>query len=224
MTTHPTTSSAAQAPRGVAAPNGPITMAICATAFWKPRAPSWKNRILGALTLRAVARRAGVSHAAPYRHFPNHEALLVELGLEGFAELRQFIVEAGQGRRAGIRPHRQYRRRLYALCRQAPGGGAADVRPPASQPRQVSRRWARRPTPSAPKSARRCHDPHSGPGGVGGGAWPGHAGAGECDRSGPAPLGPACAASRARKFCCAACFRPRGIKKFVMARECGPPS
>src|ERR1700761_1030362 len=48
------------------------------------------------LALRAVARRAGVSHAAPYRHFPNHEALLVELGLEGFAELRQFIVEAGK--------------------------------------------------------------------------------------------------------------------------------
>lgn len=51
---------------------------------------------LSALTLRAVARRAGVSHAAPYRHFPNHEALLVELGLEGFAELRQFIVDAGK--------------------------------------------------------------------------------------------------------------------------------
>jgi AcrR family transcriptional regulator len=51
---------------------------------------------LSALTLRAVARRAGVSHAAPYRHFSNHEALLVELGLEGFAELRQFIVEAGK--------------------------------------------------------------------------------------------------------------------------------
>ena len=51
---------------------------------------------LSALTLRAVARRAGVSHAAPYRHFPNHEALLVELGLEGFAELRQFIQEAGK--------------------------------------------------------------------------------------------------------------------------------
>ena len=49
---------------------------------------------LSALSLRAVARRAGVSHAAPYRHFPNHEALLVELAVEGFAELRQEIVEA----------------------------------------------------------------------------------------------------------------------------------
>src|ERR1700679_3245533 len=51
---------------------------------------------LSALTLRAVARRAGVSHAAPYRHFPNHEALLVELGVEGFHELRQYIVEAAK--------------------------------------------------------------------------------------------------------------------------------
>jgi AcrR family transcriptional regulator len=55
-----------------------------------------EEQSLGALTLRAVARRAGVSHAAPYRHFPNHEALLVELGLEGFAELRQNIVEAAR--------------------------------------------------------------------------------------------------------------------------------
>jgi len=50
---------------------------------------------LADLSLRAVARRAGVSHAAPYRHFPNHEALLVELAKEGFAELREGIAEAG---------------------------------------------------------------------------------------------------------------------------------
>src|ERR1700760_372527 len=49
---------------------------------------------LSALTLRAVARRAGVSHAAPYRHFPNHEALLVELSVEGFAGLRATSGEA----------------------------------------------------------------------------------------------------------------------------------
>ncbi len=57
---------------------------------------------LGALSLRAVARRAGVSHAAPYRHFPNHEALLVELASEGFAELRNEIVEAAQAQGAHL--------------------------------------------------------------------------------------------------------------------------
>ncbi|HEY5347007.1 MAG TPA: TetR family transcriptional regulator [Rhizomicrobium sp.] len=51
-----------------------------------------EEQSLGDLTLRAVARRAGVSHAAPYRHFPNHEALLVELAVEGFGELRGDIV------------------------------------------------------------------------------------------------------------------------------------
>jgi AcrR family transcriptional regulator len=43
-----------------------------------------------------VARKAGVSHAAPYRHFPNHEALLVELSVEGFDELRAAITEAAK--------------------------------------------------------------------------------------------------------------------------------
>ena len=51
---------------------------------------------LAALTLRAVARKAGVSHAAPYRHFPNHEALLVELSIEGFDELREAIADAAR--------------------------------------------------------------------------------------------------------------------------------
>src|SRR6185437_5774367 len=55
-----------------------------------------EEQSLSALTLRAVARRAGVSHAAPYRHFPNHEALLVELGVEGFEELRRTIAEAAK--------------------------------------------------------------------------------------------------------------------------------
>lgn len=50
---------------------------------------------LDALSLRAVARKTGVSHAAPYRHFPNHESLLVELAIEGFSELRAEIVAAG---------------------------------------------------------------------------------------------------------------------------------
>lgn len=46
---------------------------------------------LKALTLRAVARKARVSHAAPYRHFKSLDALLTELAKEGFAELRAGI-------------------------------------------------------------------------------------------------------------------------------------
>jgi len=39
---------------------------------------------LAALSLREVARRAGVSHNAPYRHFRDRESLLAALVEEGF--------------------------------------------------------------------------------------------------------------------------------------------
>jgi AcrR family transcriptional regulator len=40
-----------------------------------------------AISLRDLARRAGVSHAAPYRHFADRQALLAALAEEGFALL-----------------------------------------------------------------------------------------------------------------------------------------
>jgi len=41
----------------------------------------------GALSLREVARRLGVSHNAPYRHFATREALLAALAAGGFVRL-----------------------------------------------------------------------------------------------------------------------------------------
>src|SRR5689334_16373087 len=46
-----------------------------------------EKRGIAALSLRETARRAGVSHNAPYRHFPDREALLAALAAEGFAML-----------------------------------------------------------------------------------------------------------------------------------------
>jgi AcrR family transcriptional regulator len=40
-----------------------------------------------ALDLRKVARRAGVSHAAPYRHFADKQALVAAINEEGFRRL-----------------------------------------------------------------------------------------------------------------------------------------
>jgi AcrR family transcriptional regulator len=40
-----------------------------------------------AFTLREVARRAGVSHNAPYRHFASKDELLVAVAAEGFERL-----------------------------------------------------------------------------------------------------------------------------------------
>ncbi len=45
-------------------------------------------------TLREAARRAGVTHAAPYRHFSDKSALLAALAEDGFSELRRRLEEA----------------------------------------------------------------------------------------------------------------------------------
>ena len=46
-----------------------------------------EERGLAALSVREAARRARVSHSAPYRHFPDREALLAELAADGFRRL-----------------------------------------------------------------------------------------------------------------------------------------
>ncbi len=44
-----------------------------------------------AVSLRAVARRAGVSAMAPYRHYPDKEALLAAVAVQGFDGLREVL-------------------------------------------------------------------------------------------------------------------------------------
>lgn len=61
-------------------------------------------------TLREVARRAGVSHAAPYKHFPDKASLLLELALRGFDQL-------GQEMKTAITPRpRSARKELLAAA------------------------------------------------------------------------------------------------------------
>lgn len=48
------------------------------------------------ISLREVARRAGVSHNAPYRHFPDRDSLLAALAAEGFDELSERSRQAGE--------------------------------------------------------------------------------------------------------------------------------
>jgi AcrR family transcriptional regulator len=61
------------------------------------------------LSLRALAREAGVSPTAPYRHFPSKQSLLAALAEKGFLELRaRFDAVAAE-------PHADLEQRLLAL-------------------------------------------------------------------------------------------------------------
>lgn len=59
------------------------------------------------LSLRELARRAGVSHAAPRRHFPDRQALLDALGEAGFVrlgdEMLGAVADAGSERETRLR-------------------------------------------------------------------------------------------------------------------------
>ena len=66
-------------------------------------AAAWKmieKQGLEGLSVREAARRAGVSHNAPYRHFADREALLAALVAEGFDELEKAL-EDRSGRELG---------------------------------------------------------------------------------------------------------------------------
>jgi AcrR family transcriptional regulator len=61
--------------------------------------------------LREVARRAGVSHNAPYRHFRDKGKLLAEVAAEGFRELNAALLE---GAASEVTPIGQLKRAGYA--------------------------------------------------------------------------------------------------------------
>lgn len=53
---------------------------------------------VGGLSLRKVAQRAGVSHSAPYAHFPDKQSLIAAISTEGFNQLYNEL-------EAAISPH-----------------------------------------------------------------------------------------------------------------------
>ncbi|WP_026248964.1 TetR/AcrR family transcriptional regulator [Streptomyces sp. LaPpAH-108] len=55
------------------------------------------------LSLRDLARRAGVSHAAPAHHFKDRTGLLTAIAAEGFGLLAEAVREAPDLREAGVR-------------------------------------------------------------------------------------------------------------------------
>jgi AcrR family transcriptional regulator len=65
------------------------------------------ERGVDGFTLRAVARRAGVSHAAPYHHFVDRAALLRALVAESFELLGLALAQAGDAAEGGPLEHIQ---------------------------------------------------------------------------------------------------------------------
>jgi AcrR family transcriptional regulator len=49
---------------------------------------------LAALSMREVARRAGVSHQAPYHHFGDREGILAAIAMDGFTRLHAAMKKA----------------------------------------------------------------------------------------------------------------------------------
>lgn len=66
--------------------------------------------------LREIARRAGVSHGAPRRYFPTHQALLSAIARRGFADLAARFAEAADD---GAPPRAQLRALAGAYVRYA---------------------------------------------------------------------------------------------------------
>ncbi|MEU0648496.1 TetR/AcrR family transcriptional regulator [Streptomyces umbrinus] len=56
-----------------------------------------------ALSLRDLARRAGVSHAAPAHHFKDRTGLLTAIAAEGYGLLAATLAEAADLKDAGVR-------------------------------------------------------------------------------------------------------------------------
>jgi AcrR family transcriptional regulator len=69
------------------------------------------------LSLREAARAAGVSQAAPYRHFKNKQALLAAVAQEGFALLGELIHHATQPHRNN--PEEQFHQAALAYLKLA---------------------------------------------------------------------------------------------------------
>ncbi|HSH06827.1 MAG TPA: TetR/AcrR family transcriptional regulator [Burkholderiales bacterium] len=74
------------------------------------------------LSLREAARRAGVSHNAPYRHFADRDALLAALAAQGFARLDEALAAAAGGPRARGEAYVQFALRNPARFRLMFGG------------------------------------------------------------------------------------------------------
>ncbi|KND55224.1 Transcriptional regulator, TetR family [Candidatus Paraburkholderia kirkii] len=75
---------------------------------------------IGGLTLRAIAREAGVSHTAPQHHFGDTAGVLSELAATGFTRLSASIAAHAEGAQGTAERRKAIARGYIAFAKQNP--------------------------------------------------------------------------------------------------------
>jgi len=81
-----------------------------------------------AFTLREVARRAGVSHNAPYRHFRDKDDLMTAVAIEGYRELTEAMEKATRDRDGALDRLKRAGLGVHRVCPAPAGACRGDVR------------------------------------------------------------------------------------------------
>ncbi len=91
---------------------------------------------IGAVSLRRVAREAGVSPGAPYHHFPDRASLLAALSAQGYQRLADQLVAARTAASSPIQALTALIRAYVTFAQQHPGYFRLMFRPELSEPRK----------------------------------------------------------------------------------------
>jgi AcrR family transcriptional regulator len=89
---------------------------------------------IGAVSLRRVAREAGVSTGAPYHHFPDRAALLAALSTQGFRQLGSELAAARSTAATPLEALTALGQAYVRFSREHPGYFRLMFRPELSQP------------------------------------------------------------------------------------------
>ncbi|MEW1723229.1 TetR/AcrR family transcriptional regulator [Streptomyces sp. NPDC093109] len=89
---------------------------------------------IGAVSLRRVARQAGVSPRAPYHHFPDRSTLLAAICVQGYELLEPRLRQAREQAPTGVRSLGEIIRAYVEFARNHPGHMHLMLRSELSEP------------------------------------------------------------------------------------------
>jgi AcrR family transcriptional regulator len=91
---------------------------------------------IGAVSLRRVAREAGVSPGAPYHHFPDRAALLAALAAQGYQKLARELAQARAAATTPIQALTALIRAYVTFAQRNPAYFRLMFRPELSEPQK----------------------------------------------------------------------------------------